>query len=89
MLVTHLMATIVKAFLKNMVTRREKVTIGTTSTNSVESDLGCTLRVYFDNLTLTSHNVTLASQKQCQYNSKFDCDERNGYNIPQDALNEV
>ena len=23
------------------------------------------------------------------YNNKFDCSETNGYNIPQDALNEV
>ena len=29
------------------------------------------------------------SQKPCQYNKKFDCSEANGYNIPQDALNEV
>ena len=33
--------------------------------NSVESDLGCTLRIYFDNMgdnvTLTLHNVTLTS----------------------------
>ena len=30
--------------------------------NSVESDLGCTLRIYFDNVTLTLHNVMLMSQ---------------------------
>ena len=28
----------------------------------VESDLGCTSRIYFDNVTLTSHNMTLTSQ---------------------------
>ena len=45
--------------------------------------------VYFHNVTLTSHYVTLMSQKPCQYNKKFDCRETNGYNIPQDAINEV
>ena len=35
------------------------ILIGTASANSVESDLGCTSRNYFDNVTLTSHNVTL------------------------------
>ena len=57
--------------------------------NSRESDLRCMLRVYFDNVTLTSHNVMLMSQKPFQYNNKFDCSETNGYNIPQDAINEV
>ena len=28
----------------------------------VESDLGCTSRIYFDNVTLTSHDMTLTSQ---------------------------
>ena len=28
----------------------------------MESDLGCTLRIYFDNVTLTLHNVMLISQ---------------------------
>ena len=32
-----------------------------TPSNSVESDLGCTSRIYFDNVTLTLHNVTLAT----------------------------
>ena len=35
--------------------------IETALANSVESDLGCTSMVYFD-------NVTLTSQKPCQYN---------------------
>ena len=56
--------------------------------NSVESDLGCPLRVYFDNLMLMSHNVKLTSWKPCQYNNKFDCSETNSYNISQDAINE-
>ena len=34
-------------------------------------------------------NVTLTSQKPCQYNNKFDCSKTNGYDIPQDAINEV
>ena len=38
--------------------------IGTTSANSMESDIGYTLRVYFD-------NVTLTSQKPCQYNTSL------------------
>ena len=29
------------------------------------------------------------SQKPYQYNNKFDCSETNGFNIPQDAINEV
>ena len=56
--------------------------IGTALANAVEADLGCTSRVYFD-------NVTLLSQKPCQYNNKFDCSESKGYNIPQEAINEV
>ena len=45
--------------------------IETASANSVESDLGCTLRIYFDydNVMLTLHNVTLTSQKPCQHNN--------------------
>ena len=38
--------------------------------------------VYFD-------NVSLKSQKPCQYNNKFDCSETNVYTIPQDALDEI
>ena len=41
--------------------------IGTVSANSVELDLGCTSIIYFDNVTLTLHNVTLRSQKPCQH----------------------
>ena len=37
---------------------------GTTSANSVESDIGCRSRVYFD-------NVTSTSQKPCQHNNKL------------------
>ena len=37
--------------------------------NSMESDQGCTSRIYFDNagdnVTLTLYNVTLTSQKLC------------------------
>ena len=37
--------------------------------NSVESDQGCTTRIYFnnagDNMTLTLYNVTLTSRKPC------------------------
>ena len=57
--------------------------------NSVESDLGCASRVYFHNVALTSHNVTLASQKPYQYSNKCDCSEIKGNNIPQEAINEV
>ena len=46
------------------------MTIGTASANSVESDLGCTSRIYFDNVKLTLHNVMLTSQKPCQHNNK-------------------
>ena len=40
-----------------------KGAIGTASTNSVESDLGCTARIYFDNVTLAlqKHANTLTS----------------------------
>ena len=44
---------------------------------SVESDLGCTLRIYFDNVMLTLHNVTLTSQKPCQHNNRCDCSKTN------------
>ena len=53
--------------------------IRTASANSEETDLGCTSRVYF-------HNVTLTSQKPCQYNNKFNCSETNGHNLPQEAI---
>ena len=59
------------------------------SWNSVESGIECTLRIYSDSVTLTLHNLTLTSQKPCQYNNMFDCSETNGYKIPPDALNEV
>ena len=36
--------------------------LGTASANSMESDLGCTSSIYFNNVTLTLHNVTLTSQ---------------------------
>ena len=49
--------------------------------NSVESDLGCTSMIYFDNVTLTLHNVTLMSQKPCQHNNKCDCSKTNGYSV--------
>ena len=45
--------------------------------NSVETDHGCTSRIYFDNVgdnvTLTLYNVTLESQKPRQHNNKSDC----------------
>ena len=53
--------------------------------NSVESDTGCTSRVYFDIVTLTLYDVTPTSQKPCKYNNKLDCSENN----PQDAKNEL
>ena len=39
--------------------------IGTASANSVESDLGCTSNVYFNNMSLTS-------QDPCKHNNKFE-----------------
>ena len=63
--------------------------IGTALANSMELELNCTLRIYFDIVTLTLHNVMLTSQKPYQYNYKFGCSETNGYNIPQDVINEV
>ena len=44
--------------------------------NFVESDLGCSSRYYFDNVTLTSQ----------QHNNQFDCSKANGFNIPHDAI---
>ena len=41
--------------------------------NSVESKLWCTTMIYFDNVTLMLHNVTLTSQKPRQHNNKCDC----------------
>ena len=60
--------------------------LGTASANSVDSDLGYTSSVYFDNVTLTSHTVKLTAQKIFHYNNKFDCIETNGYNIPDDTI---
>ena len=40
--------------------------------NSVESDLGRTSRIHFDNMTLMLHKVTLTSLKPCQHNNKCD-----------------
>ena len=37
------------------------LSIGTASASSVESDLGCTSRIYFDNVTLALHNNTITS----------------------------
>ena len=53
--------------------------IWTASANHVESDLGCTSRIYFYKVTLTLQNVTLTSKKQCQHNNKCDCHKTNGY----------
>ena len=50
--------------------------------NSLESDLGCTLRLFFDDVMLTLHDVTvvtLMSHKSCQHNNKCDCSKTNGY----------
>ena len=53
--------------------------------NSVESDHGCTSRIYFDNagdnVTLTLYNVTLMSQKPWLYNNRCDCSKRNGLHV--------
>ena len=43
----------------------------------VESDHGCTFRIYFDN---AGDNVTLTSQKPCLHNNKCDCSKTNGLN---------
>ena len=48
--------------------------MGYASANSVESDLGCTLTVYFD-------NVTLLSQRPCQHNNKSDCLQHSTINV--------
>ena len=53
--------------------------IRTASANSMESDLGCTSRIYFDNVTLMLLNVALASKKPFKHNKKCDCSRTNGY----------
>ena len=53
--------------------------IGTASATSVESDLGWTWRIYFDNVALMLHNVMLTSQKPCQHNKKCNCSKINSY----------
>ena len=53
--------------------------IGTVSVNSVESDLGFTSRVYFDNVTLALQNATLTSQKPYQNSNKCNCSNTNAY----------
>ena len=55
------------------------IAIGTASAYSVESDLGCTSKVHFDNVSLTSHNVTLTSQKPCQYNNNSETKRNNTF----------
>ena len=50
--------------------------VETASVNPVESDLELTSRIFFDNLTLTLHNVTLTSQKPCQYINKSDAEKQ-------------
>ena len=55
------------------------LSIGTSSTNFVESDLGYTSRIYFHYVTFTLHNVTLTAQKPCQHNNKCECSKNNGY----------
>ena len=62
--------------------------IGTASANplnSLESDHGCTSRIYFynagDNVTLALYNVTLTSQKLCSHNNKCDCSKTNVYSL--------
>ena len=45
---------------------------------SLESDLGCSSRIYFDNVTMMLHNVTLTSQKPCKHNTKCDCSITDG-----------
>ena len=60
---------------KQRVTFRQVIYVGKSELpwpiplNSVESDHGCTSRIYFDNavdnVTLTIYNVTLTSQKPC------------------------
>ena len=49
------------------------------SANSMQSDLGCTSRIYLDNVTMTLHNVTLASQKPCHHNNKCECSKQTVY----------
>ena len=48
--------------------------------NSVESGLGCILRIYLDKVTLTLHNIMLMSQKPCQHNNKCEYSKTNGLN---------
>ena len=68
-------------YLPNYQSWHRAQSIGTASTNSVESDHGCTSRIYFDNvgdnMTLTLYNVTLTSRKPCLHNNK--CDLNEGY----------
>ena len=74
---------------RNIYYRLTNNPIGTASANSVESDFECISGVYFHNMTRTSQNVTLSSQKTCKFNNNFDCSETNGYDLPQDDINEV
>ena len=48
--------------------------IGTAYENSVKF-----CGIYFDNATLTLHNVTLTSQKTYKHNNKNYCSKKNGY----------
>ena len=59
--------------------------IGQIPRNSMESDHGCTSRIYFDNagdiVTLMLYKVTLTSQKPCLHYNKCDCSKSNGLNV--------
>ena len=52
--------------------------------NSVQSDLGCTSRIFFDNtgdnVTLTLYYVALTSYNPCYHNNKSDSSNTNGLN---------
>ena len=61
--------------------------IGTASANSAKFR-GIRPRMYIedlyfnnagDKMTLTLYNVTLASEKRCSHNNKFDCSKTNNY----------
>ena len=86
MLLTKHDVTVTLSLTKGCIGKRQSqnenqiiIAIGTASANSVESDHGCTSRIYFDSVTLMLLNVTMTLQKPLQHNYKCDCSKPIGY----------
>ena len=66
---------IIRVSIKMVAVFTSHYSIATASANSMESYIGCTSKIYFDDVTLMLHNVRLTSQK---HNNRCDCSKTNG-----------